>query len=302
MAAKTKIEWADSTANLWMGCTKLSPACDNCYAEADWDKRKHRVQWGPHGDRSYVKSGWHLLQQMQRRAANNGGIDPDLGRKRRVFINSLSDFFDNHRSIVWRQEAFRLFEACPDLIIMLVTKRPENVVRMVPPCWLAPGGWPAHVWLLVSAEDQVRYDHRWPILRDIPGVAVRGLSCEPLLGPIVLRDLLQLDWLIAGGESGSNARPMHPDWARSLRDQCQTAGVAFHFKQWGEWFPYGHIDGDGHENSRTRGEEPGLWHDWGKCWSDVTSDHFSVRLGKKQAGRLLDGVEHNGFPEPNHDR
>lgn len=280
MAETTNIEWADSTANLWIGCTKLSPGCDNCYAEADWDKRKHRVTWGPHGDRSFCQSGWDLILKMNRRAANNDGVDPDLGRKRRIFVNSLSDVFDNHRSIVWREPAFQLFEACRDVILILVTKRPENVIRFVPEHWLIPGGWPAHVWLLTSAEDQERYEHRWPILRDIPGPAVKGLSCEPLLGPIVLRDLLHLDWCIVGGESGRNARPMHPDWALHLRDQCRSAGVSFLFKQWGEWV------GGTHDGAALGdrvsfpdwGEVPA--HDWGE-------GKFSARIGKVRAGRGL---------------
>lgn len=186
MADNTNIEWADSTANLWIGCTKISPGCDNCYAKADWEDRKHRVLWGPHGDRSYCAAGWSLIAKMQRRAAANGGVDPELGRKRLIFVNSLSDFFDNHRSITWRAPAFEMFEASPDVILILVTKRPENVVKMVPPHWLEPGGWPAHVWLLVSVEDQERADHRIPILLSIPGITVRGISAEPLLGPVDL--------------------------------------------------------------------------------------------------------------------
>lgn len=289
MADRTKIEWADSTANLWIGCTKLSPGCDNCYAEADWDKRKHRVSWGPHGDRSFCQAGWDVIRKMQRRAERNGGVDPELGRKRRIFVNSLSDFFDNHRSIIWRSEAFGLFEACRDVILILVTKRPENVIWMVPDHWLLPGGWPAHVWLLTSAEDQARYDHRWPILRDIPGPTVRGLSCEPLLGPILLRDLLHLDWCIIGGESGHGARPMHPAWVHSLRDQCVSASVPFMFKQWGEFGPASiHPVGTGKVSVVcTDGE-----HLTGPAavtsrWDDSHAE-IIARFGKAIAGRQLD--------------
>lgn len=289
MADTTNIEWADSTANLWIGCTKLSPGCDNCYAEADWDKRKHRVTWGPHGPRSFCQAGWDVILRMQRRAAANGGVDPDLGRKRRIFVNSLSDFFDNHRSIVWRAPAFQLFEASPDVILILVTRRPENIIRMVPESWLMPGGWPAHVWLLTSAEDQERYDHRWPILRDIPGPRVKGLSCEPLLGPFVLRDLMHLDWVIVGGESGPGARPMHPDWAHSLRDQCTVAEVPFFFKQWGEWV-------GGTYDSDVIGDHV-IFPDWGSVDAhDWGSQTFSARVGKKRAGRHLDGRTWNEVP------
>lgn len=182
--------------------------------------------------------------------------------------------------------------------------------------------WPlSNVWLGVSVEDQTRAEERIPDLLATPA-AVRWISAEPLLGPLDLKKWLGwvhhhpdnternspemlaiikatrdklgggIDWIVAGGESGPNARPMHIDWVRGLRDQCSAAGVAFLFKQWGEWFPYGHIDGDGHRNVRSRGEAPGLWH----TWPDRTEDCFSCRIGKQQAGRLLDGVLHNGYP------
>lgn len=287
MADTTRIEWADSTANLWIGCTKISPGCDHCYAEADWDRRKHRVAWGPHGPRSFCQAGWDVILRMQRRAAANGGIDPDLGRKRRIFVNSLSDFFDNHCSIIWRAPAFQLFEASLDVIIMLVTKRPENIIRMVPESWLMPGGWPAHVWLIVTTEDQDRYDHRWPILRDIPGPAIKALSCEPLLGPIVLRDAwTHLDWCIVGGESGPGARPMHPDWALSLRDQCNAADVPFLFKQWGEYAPA--LIGPG---SYVPHDSPHFLRflDQARTGAIIAHSLQMLRCGKSRAGRLLDG-------------
>jgi protein gp37 len=303
MGDNTNIEWCDSTANLWIGCTKLSPGCDNCYAERDWDLRKHRVQWGPHGARSYAKAGWALIRKYQRAAATTG-VDPQLGRKRRIFVNSLSDFFDNHRSITWRDEAFALFEASPDVILILVTKRPENVAKMVPPRWMQPGGWPAHVWLLVTAEDQARADHRIPILIDLP-VPMVGVSAEPLLGPLVFKDewLERLGWVIVGGESGPKARPMHPVWARSPREQCEDAGVPFLFKQWGEWrLSFGYP-------AETKGKFAMMAVD-PNGWTHTTAvmlDHYPrqfnsfgsivfERVGKARAGRLLDGRTHDGFP------
>lgn len=200
--------------------------------------------------------------------------------------------------------------------------------------------WPLpNVWLGVSVEDQTRADERVPDLLDTPA-AVRFLSCEPLLGPVDLGHVKmvdyitegggsvqgwesalngkrfdewadgdsegwpKLDWVIAGGESGPGARPMHPDWARSLRDQCAAAGVPFHFKQWGEWAPQvGAVDGwtipDDPEISRYD------YRDWlgdhwsepfSKGWQDDVNDDTVSRIGKKRAGRLLDGVEHNGLP------
>jgi hypothetical protein len=169
---------------------------------------------------------------------------------------------------------------------------------MVPPDWLSPGGWPAHVWLLVTAEDQARYDHRWPILRDIPGVAVRGLSLEPLLGPIVLRDLDRLSWAIVGGESGFGARPMHPDWVRSLSDQCARAGVPFLFKQWGEWLPEGQLDRDGFAWEPGNDGRVHWWIAEPPYGTRLPDAACSIRIGKERAGRRFDDQVWTEFPEP----
>jgi protein gp37 len=232
MAEDTKIEWADHTANLWMGCTKVSPGCDLCYAELLCGARLNQ-DWGPHADRKYVKAGWELIRKMQRRAAKNGGIDPRLGRQCRIFVNSLADFFDNHKSIVWRGEACDLMDACPDVIFMLVTKRPENVRKMVPQHWL-DGGWPKNVWLLVTVEDQKRAEQRLPVLASIPA-PVRGASFEPLLERLeldLLRDGQFLNWAIVGGESGKGARDN--DFLANAEDlywQCLRYEIPFFGKQ-----------------------------------------------------------------------
>ncbi|MCE6073421.1 phage Gp37/Gp68 family protein [Agrobacterium vitis] len=201
-----------------------------------------------------------------------------------------------------------------------------------------------NVWLGVSVEDQARAEQRIPILLDTPA-AVRWISAEPLLGGLDLTDMCQgnwffdalrgtrwhddpeftsrveqfargLDWVVAGGESGRNARPMHPDWARSLRDQCTAAGVPFLFKQWGEWAPVpwklervegetdqSYIDRSEAECSQFAVSKTGYIHEMDhKPWScervlPQPATHQAIkRLGKKAAGRLLDGVEHNGFP------
>lgn len=268
MGDVTKIEWADSTANLWIGCQKVSPGCDHCYAETLCGARLNQ-DWGPHADRTYVKAGWATIRKMQRRAARNGGIDPDLGRKRRIFVNSLADTFDNHKSIVWRADFFALAEESPDVILMLVTKRPENVRKMVPAHWMN-GFWPEHVWLLVSTEDQPAAERRLPILKDIPA-PVRGISAEPLLGPIDIRLLAYSDcpnwldedgnppriqrdcgaqeccskcdftgisdeaflgWAIVGGESGKGARDNgFEENARGILEQCADIGIPFFGKQ-----------------------------------------------------------------------
>jgi protein gp37 len=248
MGEATGISWADSTANLWVGCQKVSPACDHCYAEALMgdgpSDRMKRVHWGPDGDRQMVQSGWADIKRWNDRAAKNGGVDPDLGRRRRVFVNSLSDFFDNHRSVKWRGDAWALIKRSPHVIFMLVTKRPQLIARVLPPYW---DDIAERVWLLTTAEDQEWYERRVPdLLASTHGhqpAAVYGVSCEPLLGPIDLRGW-PLDWVIAGGESGKDARPCDPAWVEGLRFQCAQAQIPFHFKQWGEWAPVDRDSGD----------------------------------------------------------
>jgi protein gp37 len=258
MADETKISWAHSTLNFWIGCTKVSAACDGCYAERDWDHRKHRVEWGPHGDRSPTKT-WGNAARWQRQAET---FHMEHGCRRRVFVNSLSDFFDNHRSIdpSWRAAAWQIFRDCPDLDFLLLTKRPQNIAKMLPDDW--GKGYP-NVWLGTTVENQEEADRRVPVLLGVPA-ALRWLSCEPLLGPVDLRmihlrrsgergtdlsnrlgdyvqplrgnfvDSPKIHWVIAGGESGPDARPMPLEWALQLSAHCAEAGTAFHFKQLSE--------------------------------------------------------------------
>lgn len=309
MAENSNIEWTDDTFNPWIGCTKVSAACDHCYAEK-WDKRFGGERWGPHAPRRRTAAAnWRKPLAWDKAAAAEGV-------RRKVFCASLADVFDNHRSITsgWRGDLWRLIAETPNLDWLLLTKRPQNIAKMLPETYGAPewgDGWP-NVWLGTTAENQEEADRRIPILLDTPA-AKRFASMEPLLGPIDLRlrawvpwiphkDRLShkpnpntyLDWVIVGGESGLGARPMHPDWARGIRDQCAAAGTPFFFKQWGDWFPYGERDASGAINSVTRGERLGVWHEWG------AEGGFSVRLpgGKKAAGRHLDGVTHDGTPAP----
>jgi protein gp37 len=179
----------------------------------------------------------------------------------------MADVFEPRRELdTWRVRLWNLMEATPELDWLLLTKRPEHIAGKVP--W--ERNWPQNVWLGTTTENQLWADRRIPELLKHPA-AVRFLSCEPLLGPIDLskwtRSPGRIDWVIAGGESGHKARPMQPDWIRALRDECTGAGVAFHFKQWGQWRP----------------EEGG-----GRI--------SFVRVGKRSSGRDLDGRTWDELP------
>jgi protein gp37 len=215
-----KQSWTDHTYSAWLGCTKVSPGCDFCYAEAQWDHRYHRVEWGPHGERSRTKTDGDVLR-FNRRAEKSGV-------RERVFTASSSDVFDNQAPDEWRSDLFALIRQCTALDWLVLTKRPQNILKMLPQDW--GDGWP-HVWIGCTVENQEEAERRIPHLRAVPA-RIRFLSCEPLLEP-VQPDLSGISWIICGGESGRFARTMDPAWARQLRDQCANAGVAYFFKQVG---------------------------------------------------------------------
>lgn len=274
MAENTKIEWADATVNHWAGCTKVSPACDNCYAER-MAGRLWKVQWGAGAARRQFISARDMLEALDRKAHR-------IGKKLRVFHNSLSDMFDNEVPDGWRMDAFKIMADTPNLQHLVLTKRIGNVRHYTQHDGLAfdlMGD--GSVWLGVTVVNQEEADRDIPKLLAVPA-AKRFLSIEPMLGPMLLpfERLRELDWVIVGGESGPGARPMSPDWARRLRDQCRAAGVPFLFKQWGDWVPMlGQVEG-----VPVRGKA-------------TTSDGWVMGLaGKKAAGRLLDGRTHDGFP------
>ncbi|WP_010137557.1 DUF5131 family protein [Oceanicola sp. S124] len=224
MAENSGIEWTTHTFNPWTGCTAVSPACDHCYAEG-WAKRSGHVQWGPHGARRRTKTWGNPVRWNK--AAEGAAERP------RVFCASLADVFDNHRSIedAWRLDLWHLIDQTPNIDWLLLTKRPQNIVKFAPERWFI-GGIPRNVWLGTTVENQEEADRRIPHLIQCPA-RVRFLSCEPLLGPVSIRRYTsKLEWVITGGESGPNFRHADPDWFRSLRDQCADAGVPFLFKQW----------------------------------------------------------------------
>ena len=219
MAEVTGIGWTHHTYNPWIGCTKVSPGCDLCYAEHDWDHRYHRVEWG--GPRSRTKTAKEPLSWDRKARA--------AGERRRVFCSSISDVFDNQAPDEWRADLWALIARCRALDWMLLTKRPQNITKMLPEGW----PWP-HVWLGTTSENQEEAERRLPILLRIPAV-VHFASVEPQLGPVDLGNYVGagLDWVICGGESGYGCRPFDPDWARPLRDQCHASSTAFFMKQLG---------------------------------------------------------------------
>jgi protein gp37 len=337
MAETSGIEWTDSTFNPWMGCTKVSPGCDNCYAAVSTPARTLGIGWGPGKPRWRSSAStwrlplrWNAKPFYQCHACGWRTDTPAVAgtsltdglpscpscdsldvrpARRRVFCASLADVFDNEVPTEWRIDLLGLIRATPNLDWLLLTKRIGNVRAMVTRNWLGGDGlhlhgWPSNCWLGATICNQEEADRDIPKLLATPA-AVRFLSMEPLLGPVQFRwqpyahqadgigcreylerqgsvneyeALRKIDWVIAGGESGPSARPMHPDWVRSLRDQCAAAGVPFLFKQWGEWAGAG-------SDATARLTDP------------ISIPHLAVRVGKKAAGRHLDGQLHNGFPE-----
>lgn len=254
----SKIEWCDHTFNPWIGCTKVSAGCANCYAERQMADRFGWVRWGAGQARMRTSPDtWSKVRAWDRNAA----IDRTLGLlsyRPRVFCASLADWLDDEVEDSWRADLMELILETPELDWLLLTKRPDNwqpLMRRLNRSALASswldGVAPPNVWFGVSAENQTWFDLRTAIQAEIPAV-LRFVSAEPLLGPIILRDRLP-DWMIVGGESGNDPRPVDPAWIRSLRSQCEFSKVPFLFKQWG-----------------------------GK--------------DKHAAGRELDGVIHNEFP------
>ena len=270
MGENSKIQWTDNTFNPWVGCTRVSPACDNCYAANGIFAKFNGVEWGKGTPRHLTgDDNWKKPVSWNRKAAKEG-------IHRKVFCASLADVFEDHPDLPpWRERLWALIDDTPNLDWLLLTKRPGNIPKMMP-----EGGFGPNVWLGTTVESQEFAKGRIKQLLRVPA-AVHFLSCEPLLGPLDLREWLstgRLDWVIAGGESGPHARPTDPQWFESLRDQCTHYGVKFHFKQWGEWTP----------------TKPTMWQRIRRM--NVPSGVSVFRAGKKTAGRLLGGRTWDGMP------
>lgn len=318
----SKIEWTHHTYNPWWGCVKVSPGCEHCYAESFSKRTGHNI-WGPAKTttrRVFGDKHWNEPLKWDSAAKAAGE------RHRVFCASMADVFEEHPQVENERARLINVILNTPNLQWLLLTKRPENVMSMLelalctlddagfndlgtPEEWLARMG--DRVWIGTSVEDQDRADERIPELIKIPA-AIRFLSCEPLLGPLdlsgrtmetvwvdqeyadddyLLQEVVDEDgwpihWVIVGGESGHHSRVMHPDWARSLRDQCQAAGVAFHFKQWGEYIARLQL-------SKTQWEElPDAAYANAK---PIDGDQV-YRVGKHFAGRLLDGREWNEYP------
>lgn len=379
MSDHTNIEWCDSTFNPWIGCTKVSPACDHCYAErldgrgifggAHWgpgvprkrtsaENWRKPAQWNSKPFCECMSCGWRGEKIATLQAHNPDGFYPPVSvasacpecgeptlkaARRRVFCASLADMLDNESELEWFVDALDLWRFCGNIDWLVLTKRIGNLRprlrealvfakasgRTELAAWIE--GWlaghpPTNVWIGATICNQQEADRDIPKLLAVPA-AVRFLSIEPMLGAVDLTPAflpcrnaedtimdpstgaheccsecdytgigneMGVDWIIAGGESGPQARPAHPDWFRCLRDHCKDAGVPFLFKQWGEWAPVGQIADD--ETAFQRVGREVSRGDYRNYHQSQDQQEFA-RIGKSVAGRLLDGVTHNGFPE-----
>jgi len=335
MADGTAIEWTDATWNPITGCSLASPGCTNCYAmKLAGTRLQHHASRAGLTEMGKAGPVWNGVVRF-----NQEWLDQPLRwtRPRMIFVCAHGDLFHEAVPDEWIDRVFEVMERCSapngaGHIFQILTKRaqrmrqymqarlarrvahadafsrcPTPAMRDSPAArWAREAAQPAYysnIWAGVSAEDQTRFDERAGDLEHTPA-AVRWFSFEPLLGGIDAAQRFAsgaFHWAVVGGESGPGARPMHPDWARSLRDQCETAGVAFHFKQWGAWKAY--IDRDQ--------DDP----DWRQDYTSVSGSrsfrflnlaggygfhgerlHVMQRIGKKHAGRLLDGIQHDGVP------
>jgi len=295
--------WWTKSWNLITGCTKCSPACANCYAEVLHTQRHKALLAGKKMAPCY-STPFAMVRFHPERLT-----DPLHWRKpQMIFVGNMGDVFHEGVKDEWLDRLFAVMVLCPQHTFMLLTKRPERMQRFVSGMDTAHLAWMLnkdlseaqiqanpHPWLLrnvlhgTTVWDQASMDETAKHMLKMPGGARLFLSIEPMLGPVVIPpDLLKLlGWVICGGETGAKARPMHPDWPRSLRDQCTSAGVPFFFKQWGEWAPWDFEYIDGARN--VTGGRP-----------HYKVDSFGAgepkRVGTRKAGRVLDGQEWSEVP------
>lgn len=338
--AKSKIEWTDRVWNPVTGCTKISPGCQNCYAERMAKRLAGRCGY-PKDEPFRVTLHPERLEEPLR-----------WKKPSRVFVSSIGDLFHEKVHPYDIMRIFNVMAQAKQHTFMVLTKKPENLLafyKRLRPGVTIPGPYfsicgkgqgyagspprlPDNIWIGVTAENQEQADKRIPVLLQIPA-AVRFVSCEPLLGAVDLEpwmilnrfevtdDILdapdgalwgrfervgdywepvmpRIDWVICGGESGPGARPMHPDWVRSLRDQCQAeaAGVPFFFKQWGEWLPCAVPRMGINEYLIMTPDGKTIPGGWPEAMA-TTGDTWAIaKVGKKKASRLLDGQTWDEIP------
>lgn len=283
MGETTGISWADSTFSAWLGCVEVSPACDHCYARTLVTGRMGKPVWGKDAPRQRTSEGY-WKQPLKWNA-----LAEKSGKPWRVFCGSLCDVMEDRADLVEiRRDLYDLIERTPALTWLLLTKRPQNFRRFLrlPPA--------QNIWALTTVESP-EYLWRIDALKGC-GVQTLGLSVEPLLAdmPTLGEHLDGISWVLVGGESGSGSRPMHPDWARRIRDFCVNLEIPFHFKQIGDWA------WQGPHNANViitpNGIEVGK--DQMLLESGVSSGRtLMTRIGKKAAGHLLDGKAWLEFPE-----
>ncbi len=344
MANKTKIAWTEAAWNPVVGCTKVSAGCKNCYAERMALRQAHmEIKQNSACRLKYLK----VVDLKSRKWSQNVYCDEKAleiplhwREPRRIFVCSMGDLF--HKSVPFEfiDKVWEVASKCGgrnlEHTLQFLTKRPERMLGFTQ--WLAGDDdisiaeWPRNCWLGTTVEHP-DYKHRIDTLRQVPA-AVRFLSIEPCLADMGELNLAGIDWVIVGGESGPGARPMHPDWARNIRDQCKAAGVPFFFKQWGEYGVYGpnqHFDVI-HWRTKTQNDAYKFLHPTDCCvegctdgswpmnvrpdevelvkkdvktvtvYRDVYRDvngRFATmaRLGKKKAGFLLDGEIIQEYPK-----
>lgn len=325
MAENSRIEWCDHTFNPWIGCTRVSPACDNCYAAAMARRRKW-ARFEPGAPRRRTKPSTWAQPLRWNRQAEAKGIRP------RVFGPSLADPFDAEVSDDWRRDYVKLVEDTPNLDWILLTKRPQVAVKFFDGRKLPDNLWPG-----ITAENQAMLELRAPAILSLQA-SIIVLSAEPLLGELNLWQVAvpdrwagkyaghgytfnalqreddltlfnsprQFGWVIAGGESGPKARPPHPLWFKSLRDQCFEAEKPFFFKQWGAWGPSSNILVNDKRTAivganGTAFTGPEYWKQFGarpvnEATEQLPRHAYMLRVGKKAAGAVLDGRHHREVP------
>jgi len=326
--AKTKIEWATHTWNPTTGCSPVSEGCQNCYARRMSKRLAGRYGY-PSDEPFRVTLHPDRLEEPLR-----------WRKPRRVFVCSMGDLFHPDVPASFITQVYEVMAEARQHTFIVLTKRPERIIPVLygdeGRWYLGGGDYLPNIWHLTTAENQEMADKRMPELLKLRGYSagwpVLGASVEPMLGPVDLTYIQfdkwtrmnvlegcgittrpgamgqmlpnafceKFDWVIAGGETGPGARPIHPDWVRSLRDQCQDAGVSFFFKGWGEWHP---VEDYGDIYLSNRQVEFRVINPWGEDETKTPITHMTKgvaglsRVGKKAAGRLLDGREWNEFPK-----